>query len=331
MVLLNRLQVVEGKTPDAHDKDDDKIDKKEVGKVEATNCCMGCDKKFKWLEKTTKDSEDSKKSVGNAHEKIGHLNESAIRCNLRSNKREEAHRNISSLQQLVKCYGESQGEKWTETDTFESCKRVVEHLKTENTEYEFSKWYYEQAKNHQGLAPGLVKKIQSFSLLQQEGEMDYSVVKFYKSGKLNNYISGPISNWENYIEPSGPIFLLALYQSVKGLNKLLSFPPPGVLTMDDPVKIWRARSIVYIEVGEIKSSDEGKVLKNAKLQLQRSLLCFKWLDIILSRPTIFIYGLVGNIFINGNCSSTQKKYETKPQGDLKKDEILIKYKYNLYK
>jgi hypothetical protein len=84
-------------------------------------------------------------------------------------------------------------------------------------------------------------------------------------------------------------------------------------------------------VGEIKSSDDGKVLENAKLQLRRSLLCFKWLDKILSRPTKFIYGLVGNIFINGNCSSTQKKYQPKPQDDLEKEEILIKYKYNLYK
>jgi len=198
--------VVEGKTPDAHDKDDDKNDKKEVGKEEATICCMDCDKKFKRLEKTTKDTEDSKKSVGNAHEKIGHLNESAIRSNLRSNEREEAHRNISSLFQLVKCYGESQGEKWTETNTVLNCKLVVEHLRTENTEHEFSKWYYEKAKNHQGLAQGLVEKIQSFSFLNQEGKIDYSVVKFYKGGKLQNYLSGPISNWENYIEPSGPIF-----------------------------------------------------------------------------------------------------------------------------
>lgn len=53
--------MVEGKTPDAHDKDDDKNDKKEVGKEEATICCMDCDKKFKRLEKTTKDTEDSKK------------------------------------------------------------------------------------------------------------------------------------------------------------------------------------------------------------------------------------------------------------------------------
>lgn len=206
---------------------------------------------------------------------------------------------------------------------------MVEHLKTENTEHEFSKWYYEKAKNHQGLAQGLVEKIQSFSFLNQEGKIDYSVVKFYKGGKLQNYLSGPISNWENYIEPSGPIFLLALYQSVKGITKLLSFPPPGLLTMDDPVKILRARSTVHIEVGVIKSSDEGKVINNAKLQLRRSILCFKWLDEIFSRPTTFIYGLVGNVFINGNCSATQKKYETKPHEYLEEEGILIKYKYKL--
>jgi hypothetical protein len=295
--------VVEGKTPDAHDKDDDKSDKtklKEEGK-----CCSHCDEKFKLINERM---EELKKSTGNAQEKLGNLIESAIRSNLRSNERGEA-RNISSLYQLVKCYGEAQDEDWTETDTYQNCKRVVDHLITEKTEEKFLNWYYEEAKNHRGLARGLVKKIQSFSFLHREGEMDYS----------------------DYHDTSGPIFLLALHQSIKDKPDLLSFPPPGLLTMDDPVKISRAISSVHIEVGEIKSSYKDEVFKNAKLQLRRSLLCFKWLDELLSHPDKFSYGLIGNIYINGNCSATQKKSKTKSNEYLQQEGICIKYKYKIYK
>jgi hypothetical protein len=101
--------------------------------------------------------------------------------------------------------------------------------------------------------------------------------------------------------------------------------------MDDPVKISRAISSVHIEVGEIKSSDEEKVIKNATLQLRRSLLCFKWLDELLSHPDKFSYGLIGNIYINGNCSATQKKSKTKSNEYLQEEGICIKYKYKIYK
>ncbi|XP_046457674.1 uncharacterized protein LOC124204625 [Daphnia pulex] len=320
-------EVVEGKTPDAHDKDDDKNDKTRLKKE--VECCNHCDKKFKLINKTM---EELKKSTGNAQEKLGNLIESAIRSNLRSNERGEA-RNISSLHQLVKCYGEAQDEDWTETNTFQSCKRVVDHLITENTEKEFLNWYYEEAKNHLKNEPGLNEQIKKLSFLHQEGEMEYSVVKFYKGGALQNYLSVPISNWDDYYKPSGPIFLLALYQSIKGKTDLLSFPPPGVLTMDDPVKISRANSSVHIEVGEIKSTYKDEVIKKAMLQLRRSLLCFKWLDELLSKQNPS-YGLIGNIFINGNCSATQKKSVTgkrKLTDYLEEEEILIKYKYKIYK
>jgi hypothetical protein len=57
---------------------------------------------------------------------------------------------------------------------------------------------------------------------------------------LKNYLLSPITNWNDYHEPSGPIFFLALYQSIKEKTDLLSFPPPGELTMDVPLQILTA-------------------------------------------------------------------------------------------
>lgn len=233
----------------------------------------------------------------------------------------------------MKCYGEAKDEDWTEKDTYENCKRVVDHLKSEKSEHKFCLWYHDRAKEQKGLAVGLAEKIQRTPILNQEGKIDYYVTKLYKaSGVLTNYISGPIGKWDEFSEPSSSVFLLALYQSIQDKPYLLPFPPPGLLSMDVPVKISVAKLSIHIEIGEIKSSDESKAIKKAKLQLQRSLLCFKWLDELLSNTkTKMHYGLIGKIFINGNCSALQKKGGSKNIEDKDfEDGIVIKQKYKFY-
>lgn len=69
--------------------------------------------------------------------------------------------------------------------------------------------------------------------------------------------------------------------------------------------------LVHIQIGEIKSTNEEKEMTSTKLQLRRNLLCFKWLDELLSQPRKFSYGLIGNIYISGTCSTAQQEIERK--------------------
>lgn len=164
---------------------------------------------------------------------MDYLNRGAIRSIFKSEAADKI-RNVSTFYQLVKCYSEAKNDKWTEKDVYQNCQRVIDHLKAVNSEHNFFLWYYSQAKQQQiGLAPELPSHIQRTPILSPLGKINWNIVKLYQdSGKLKNYLSSPITNWNDYHEPSGPIFLLALYQSFKEKTDLLSFPPPGELTMD---------------------------------------------------------------------------------------------------
>jgi hypothetical protein len=52
-------------------------------------------------------------------------------------------------------------------------------------------------------------------------------------------------------------------------------------------------------------------MTGTKLQLRRILLCFNWLDELLSQPRKFYYGLIGNIYIRGTCSTALQESERK--------------------
>jgi hypothetical protein len=74
-------------------------------------------------------------------------------------------------------------------------------------------------------------------------------------------------------------------------------------------------------------------MTGTKLQLRRILLCFKSLDELLSQPRKFYYGLIGNIYIRGTCSTALQEIERKMDDEdcLKEEEILIYRKYQRYK
>ncbi len=367
-----------------------------------------------------KDCKELNKLVGSANSKIGHLNESAIRTNLDS-KEAGKPRNISTFYQLIKCYGKASDEKWTDENTHESCKRVVNHLKASNSEKNFCLWYHKKAVNWlkdqskvepmeklENINPSITKNInpnenivqckivmkykdqekhgsfsgfpienlgefsqlsiqdlwKNFKKIIQDKELsenkeadsenvnvkikqnitEYEVSSIYKANQFTNYIPGPIEKWDEFIKPNSPIFLLALFESLKDNENLLSFPPPGILTMDVPVKISSGKSLlpetykpevvddkyseeistVLIEVGEIKTSEKG--IEQAKLQLRRSLLFFKWLDQVIS-PVDSSYGLIGNIYIEGNSSRPEIKTKTEFPGK----GITFKIRYAEYK
>jgi hypothetical protein len=306
--------------------------------------------------------------TGSANSKLGHVNESLIRTNLDSNGVGKI-RNISCLFQLIRCYGEAKDHKWTDEDTNEGCAKVVKDLIEKNTKKSYCSWYQKQASIWLRKKKNLedIKTLET-STNQKEVECIYD--KYNKVHENLKYYSIPNSwgNCEEFTKPNSPVFLLVLYESIRHNENLLSFPPPGILTMDVPVKILWGKSYppnpspnsqfsegliptqqafenpnvqqtenpevmeaelernqssenhtanqaperatitkdiltVLIEIGEIKSSKKGE--NDAETQLQRSLLCFKWLDQVINKLDTS-YVLIGNIYISDNSSETQK-------------------------
>jgi hypothetical protein len=296
--------------------------------------------------------ENANRKVESANSKLGHLNESAIRTNLGLNEVEKP-RNISSLYQLIECYGKAKhAKKWTDEDTHQSCKMVIKHLQDKKTDEEYRDWYYKKAMEKLATKEKEKKELEKIpspltsTYTATNKEETYLVTNIYRGNQLKAYIPGPI-NWNEFTKPSGPIFLLALYRSIKHENTLLSFPPPGILTMDVPVNISWGKSLIlpgqlnentggeispkeifttFIEVGEIKTSVNQT--GDAKLQLKRSLLCFKWLDQVISQIDTS-YGLIGNIYIEGNSSKAQKQSQSKD--DFHGEGITFKTRYAEYK
>jgi hypothetical protein len=84
----------------------------------------------------------------------------------------------------------------------------------------------------------------------------------------------------------------------------------------------------FIEVGEIKTS--ASQIRDAKLQLTRSLLCFKWLDQVISQNDTS-YGLIGNIYIEGNSSEAQKQSQNKTNDAFPGEGITFKTRFAEYK
>lgn len=265
--------------------------------------------------------------IQHSHEKIGHLNETAIRKKVTSDaaKRSLEYREIKSLTQLVKCYYEAKGTKSSEEDIDSVCRHVVSYLKKKESEKHFCRWYHEEAIKK--VKPKPIKDaISEHQIVNKKGNVNYAVTAVYKkSSFLRNYIDGPMTSddWNNFSGTRSSIFLLALFESLKDKKDLMSFPPPGILTMDIPVKISSAKNSVHIEIGEIKSSD-GDAVRKARMQLKRSLLCFQWLDKIIETLQVDYYGLIGTIYIDGNCHSYKENFEDY------EDEFTFKIKYETY-
>jgi hypothetical protein len=275
------------------------------------------------------------------------------------------------LYQLIECYGKAKhAKKWTDEDTHQSCKMVIKHLQDNKTDEKYHEWYYNKAmeklekkENEKKVLEKITFPLTATDMATNE-QQTYSVTKIYIRNKLTAYIPGPI-DWNELTKPSGPIFLLALYRSIKHENEregkedssktifdentLLSFPPPGILTMDVPVNISWGKSLIqtgqlnentggkispkeifttFIEVGEIKTS--ASQIRDAKLQLTRSLLCFKWLDQVISQNDTS-YGLIGNIYIEGNSSEAQKQSQNKTNDAFPGEGITFKTRFAEYK
>lgn len=265
--------------------------------------------------------------IQHSHEKIGHLNETAIRKKVTSDaaKRSLEYREIKSLTQLVKCYYEAKGTKSSEEDIDSVCRHVVSYLKKKKSEKHFCRWYHEEAIKK--VKPKSIKDaISEHQIVNKKGNVNYAVTAVYKkSSFLRNYIDGPMTSddWNNFSGTRSSILLLALFESLKDKKDLMSFPPPGILTMDIPVKISSAKNSVHIEIGEIKSSD-GDAVRKARMQLKRSLLCFQWLDKIIETLQVDYYGLIGTIYIDGNRHSYKENFEDY------EDEFTFKIKYETY-
>ncbi|XP_057373065.1 uncharacterized protein LOC130693868 [Daphnia carinata] len=261
-----------------------------------------------------------------SHEKIGHLNETAIRKKVTTDaaKRSLENREIKSLTQLVKCYCEAKGTRSSEEDIDKVCRHVVSYLKKNNSEKHFCRWYHEEAIKY--VQQKAIKDVISeHQICNKKGNINYEVTDSYKTSRLRNYINGPMTSdhWNNFSGTRSSIFLLALFESLKDKKDLMSFPPPGILTMDIPVKISSAKKSVHIEIGEIKSSGCDAVIRKARTQLKRSLLCFQWLDKIIETQVDY-YGLIGIIYIDGNRHSHKENSEDY------EDEFTFKVKYETY-
>ncbi|KAI9561154.1 hypothetical protein GHT06_012110 [Daphnia sinensis] len=268
------------------------------------------------------------KKIELSHKKIGHLNETAIRKKVTTDaaKRSLEYREIKSLTQLVKCYYVAKGTKSSEEDINSVCRHVVSYLKKKKSEKHFCRWYYEEAiKNVK--QKHIKDAISEHQICNKKGNVNYGVTAAYKkSSLLRNYIDGPMTSddWNNFSGTKSSIFLLALFESLKDKKDLMSFPPPGILTMDIPVRISSAKNSVHIEIGEIKSSDCDDVVRKAKMQLKRSLLCFQWLDKIIETLQVDYYGLIGTIYIDGNRHSYKENFEDY------EDIFTFKVKYETY-
>lgn len=247
------------------------------------------------------------REIGICTSKLGMLHESAIRSSLHATCNED-EREISSLHELVKCYSNAVGDS-NEGTILEGCKLVAKHLYKNGSENEFHLWYYEAAKKYLMVSDGLRKEIGERNPLKVNVDKKNNLWDKYKAAKLTNYIRGYFTKEVKdsmFTQRKSPIFLLAMFESLKERRELLNFPPPGIITMDVPVKMSVALLSLHIEIGEIKMSTHAKVIAHAQKQLQRSLFCFKWLDTIfnLDREKEFKVELIGNIYVYGSSSLT---------------------------
>ena len=154
----------------------------------------------------------------------------------------------------------------------------------------------------------MVRKCQQrFPFFNAEGEINFDVKQQYMAANLSNIISGPIKDWqETFRNRKSPSFLLVLFTFIENHPELSSFPPPGVLTMDIPVKLSVTRFSRHIKIGEVKINDNPNAFSHARKQLTRSLLGFQWLDAIIQPFAVpCTYGLIDNNFIFGNEFSSK--------------------------
>ena len=213
----------------------------------------------------------------------------------------ESSREITSIYQLVRCYYEARGFKANEEDIIDGCQKVIRMLEVNDSEKRYCKWYYDKSIEHCATddQTKIARYIKETTFDQTSDGKTYDVAKLYEELHLKNYIKAPIA-WADpliFVQPYGSTLFIVLFESHEKHINLLSFPPSNPLTIDLPVKISTAKSSVHIEMGVINLSDDSETIAKTKMNLRSCLLCFKWLNQIISDADVD-YGLIGNIYVN---------------------------------